>query len=124
MKYSIQNYAKALAEAVVSKKYEAAIAKNFVAFVVKNGDGAYLSKILEETERMLRRDGGPRKVVITSARPLGKSLKPLAKEIAKSDDDVEEAIDSSLIAGVKILVNDEMQFDGSLSAKLEKMFAR
>jgi len=41
--------------------------------------------------------------------------------VHKAGDVVEARIDPDLIAGIKITVNDEMQFDGSLKSKLNKV---
>jgi F0F1-type ATP synthase delta subunit len=44
------------------------------------------------------------------------------KHLVGPHDVVEEEIDPSLVAGMKVVVNDERVFDGSLKAKLDKLF--
>lgn len=124
MRYSIESYAKALAEVVLHAKGkdDAAIAKNFFALLQKNNDETRVRKILEAAERFIHRGSGTRKVILESARSLRRSPKSLLKDIVRPGDAIEERIDPSLIAGVKIVVNDELQLDGSLRGKLDAMF--
>ncbi len=127
MKFGANLYAKALAQAVkgatgLSKEDMDAMAKRVAEMVEKNGDTAEFSKIVEAAEKLIREQNGDRKITLTSARPLGDAAKALLASIAKPGDTVEQAIDPSLLAGLKVLIDDETQFDGSLKAKLEKMF--
>jgi F0F1-type ATP synthase delta subunit len=127
MKYSPHVYAEALVEVLSApatepgKKTDDELAKNFLALVRKNGDERYLRKILEEASRFARGKSGVRKVTIESARPLIPSQKALIAHFVKPGDMVEERIDPDLIAGIKIILNDEMQFDGSLKNKLNRV---
>ena len=125
MKYSAHIYAKALVEVLGDEdrsdlKEQDRVAKNFVALVRKNGDEGYLAKILEEAARMARGKSGIRQVTIESARELGAAQKATLKHFIKPGDVIEERIDPELIAGIKITVNDELQFDGSLRNKLNR----
>jgi F0F1-type ATP synthase delta subunit len=128
MKYSVQNYAKALVEVIEEAgaagavKDRSAVAKNFLAVVRKNGDEARLKKILDEAARLSRGKGGAREVVIESARPLGKSQEKALQSFVKPGDTLHYKIDPDLVAGVKIIINDEMQFDGTMKGKLDKLF--
>jgi F0F1-type ATP synthase delta subunit len=121
MKYSAHMYAKALVEVLGDpKSRDAAIEKNFLALIKRNGDEGQLKKILEEASRFARGKSGVRQVTIESARELAPAQKNAIKHFIKAGDVVEERIDPELIAGIKITVNDEMQFDGSLKNKLNK----
>jgi F0F1-type ATP synthase delta subunit len=131
MKYSVHDYAKALDEAMADpatvKTGKAAIAKNFLELIRHNGDEARLKKILDEAARLSRkRDvaGGAsfRDVLIESARPLEKSQEKMLHSFIKPSDVVEYATNPDLIAGVRITVNDEMEFDGTMKAKLDSLF--
>jgi F0F1-type ATP synthase delta subunit len=126
MKYPTHIYAKALVEVLSDAKIRGnkdddEIAKNFIALVKKNGDEGHLRKILEEASRFARGKSGVRKVTIESARPLGPSQRTAVEHFIKPGDVVEERIDPELIAGIKIILNDELQFDGSLRNKLSKV---
>ncbi len=127
MKYAPHVYAEALVEVLSApatgpgKKTDDELAKNFLALVRKNGDERYLRKILEEASRFARGKSGVRKVTVESARALIPSQKALIVHFVKPGDIVEERIDPDLIAGIKIILNDEMQFDGSLKNKLNRV---
>jgi F0F1-type ATP synthase delta subunit len=125
MKYAPHTYAKALVAVLDDAKgpaagHDAEIAKNFLALVRKNGDEAHLLKILEEASRFARGKSGIRKVTIASAREMSVSQNETVGQFVRLGDVVERRIDPDLIAGIKITVNDEMQFDGSLKNKLNK----
>jgi F0F1-type ATP synthase delta subunit len=124
MRYSIQNYAKALAEAAMSAHdTEAAlIRKNFLELLRRSGDEAHLPKIVTEAERIMRAKDSSKRIVVSIARKQKQSAHELVKHLAGPHDAVEERIDPSLIAGMKVTVNNEMMFDGSLKTKLGVMF--
>ena len=125
MKYSIQTYGKALAEVVAEAKGKnpETIVVNFLKLIQKNGDEAHLRQIVEEGARYARRNLGIRKVTVESARKLSSAQEAEINKFIKSGDIVEEKIDPELIAGIRIILNDELQFDGSLRGKLEKIFS-
>jgi F0F1-type ATP synthase delta subunit len=121
MKYSSQTYAKAFVEVLSdSKVNKEDAAKNFLALVTKNNDEGHLKKILEEASRIARGKSGMRKVTVESARALNGKQKEEVKKFIKTNDVVEERIDSELIAGIRIILDDELQFDGSLKNKLNR----
>jgi len=123
MKYPINHYARALAEIIASKKEHVAhIEKNFIAILKKNGDEMYAKKILEESERLLRKKDGTKKIILGSARPFVKHPKDILGNLLGSNDVCETVIRPELVAGITITVNDELRFDGSLKGKLDKMF--
>ena len=128
MKYPAHIYAEALAEVIgdntkkLSEQASAAIVRNFLELVRRNGDESHLRKILEEAARFARGKAGIRKVSVESARALSAAQE---REIAKfltAGDVVERTIDPALVAGIRIILNDEMQFDGSLRGKLDNVF--
>ena len=124
MKYPAHIYAKALAEAIASGRHHDEIKKNFIQLLRKSGDEVHLQKILEEAERFLREKDGTKKIVVHLARPQKAPVRDLVKHLVGPHDAVEEDIDPSLIAGMKVTVNDERSFDGSLASKLERMFGK
>ncbi len=124
MKYSVNVYAKALAEAAAKPSADVGkITKNFLALLRANGDEQRLGAILRAAERLLWKMTDARKVTVASARKLPKPAKTLFEELLKKNDIVEEVIDPALVAGVTVTVNEELQFDGSLKGRLDKMFA-
>lgn len=128
MKYPAHIYAKALAEVIAdsskkpNEKESAKIVKNFLELVERNGDGMHLRKILEEAARFARGAAGIRKVSVESARALNTAQEREIAKFLKSDDVVEYELDPELIAGIRLVIDDEMQFDGSLRGKLDKIF--
>jgi F0F1-type ATP synthase delta subunit len=133
MKYSTHLYSKALAEVIAAAKPVAAtkpahevrqtlIAKNFLALVRKNGDEAHLRRILEEAGKLVCAKEGTQKVILETARTLGRAQKESLQSFVKKGDVIEEKINPELVAGVRIIVDDEMQFDGSLRGKLDRLF--
>jgi F0F1-type ATP synthase delta subunit len=128
MRYSTHDYAEALVAAVAEAKVTpAAIERNFLAVVRRNGDEMRLKHIVDEAARLMRSRGGVadigRDVVIESARPLTKPQEAMVKKLLQRGDIASYAIDPNLVAGVKITVNDEMQFDGTMKAKLDTLFS-
>jgi F0F1-type ATP synthase delta subunit len=125
MKYPSHFYARALA-AVLAKgvpaEKEKKIIQNFLNLLRKNNDEKKLPRIVTETEKMVLAQSGRRKVVLESARPLGAKQKKLLSKILKPGDVVEEKVSPEVVAGVRITVNEELQFDGTLNRKLKKMF--
>ena len=96
--------------------------KNLLQTVERNGDRRLLPQILAATERILREQEGLRKVTVESARPL-KDARAQLKGFLEKHDILEEKVDPAIVAGIKVTVNDERQFDGSLATKLNSLFA-
>lgn len=119
MKYPIKIYAKALAESLIGKKEDGQkkILNNFVALVERNRDESKLKKILEKAQNIYLKKTGKNRISIEFARENEKHLK-LLKTFIKEGDVLEEKINPDLIAGVKIILNGEKQFDYSLSKKI------
>ncbi len=126
MKHTPQQYAKAFAETAASATghHLETCVQNFARLIEKNGDAHMAPKILSATARALRAKMGMRHVTITSARPLPHPARTTFAKFLEAHDTIEERTDSALLAGVKITVNDEREFDGSLAGKLTKLFLR
>ncbi len=122
MKYPVKIYSKSLAQALVGKKdkEQEKILSNFVFLVKKNRDGSKLKKILEDAQSLYLKKIGRDKIVFEFARSKDNYLKIL-KSIVEEGDVAEEKINPELIAGVKIIVNGEKQFDYSLANKIKNI---
>ena len=96
------------------------VADNFAALLKKNGDTHKIRDIVFLAENLLYKKTGQRKMVLEVAREMKKSsiMKPFLKE----GDFFEEKVNSQLVAGVKIVVNNDRQLDFSLRRKLEEIF--
>ncbi len=125
MKYSTQDYARALAEVIAasSPREEAAIRKNFQALLYKNNDETRGGKILEAAGRVLRARQGGREVVFESARKLSAPHRNELEKFLRPDDQAVLRVNPSLVAGVRITVDGEYEFDGSLRGKMDRIFA-
>lgn len=122
MKYSPQMYAKAFSAITAKPSAESDIlVKNLLALIKKNNDQHLLKKIYARVEKLVREQTGRRKVVIETARPIKNADKIIGK-IIKKDDILNERTNPDLIAGVRLIINDEVQFDGSMARKIKKLF--
>ena len=124
MKYSIEDYAKALASAVLEMRpgAEAAVKRNFEQVVQKNGDRERANKILDAASRLLRAQKGGREVVFESARPMSPTHRKALDPLLRPDDQAAHKVNPALVAGVRITIDGEYEFDGSLRGKLDKIF--
>jgi F0F1-type ATP synthase delta subunit len=124
MKYSIHIYAKALA-AVATAAHGAdadRICKNFIELLRRSGDGERLLKVLTAAERIMRAKDGTKRIVVRMARKQKLSARELVAHLMGPHDAAVAEIDPSLIAGVKVIINDEREYDGSLKTKLDRLF--
>ena len=76
----------------------------------------------DEAERILRREDGVRSVVFESARPLGVAQQKSLNVFLKSGDVISHRTDPRLIAGVRILIDDEKHCISTLTNLLETWF--
>jgi len=117
-----KDYAKALVELMADKKMsEKKITDGFLRILVKNGDLKKAKEIMRLAEQLLVKKTGNKKIVVESARTI--ETKKLLNTFIEKGDAVQEKINPSLIAGVKITVDGEKQFDFSLKSKLDKLFS-
>jgi F0F1-type ATP synthase delta subunit len=124
MKYKSKIYARALVDLVLSEKGESEIKKkigNFLKILEKNGDIKKAKEIISLAENLYSKKTGNKKIVLETARKV--NLKNISKGIVKNGDIILEKINPELIAGVKIIINNEKQLDNSLKNKLDKVFS-
>lgn len=125
MKYPPKVYAKALAETIsrsLKTEEKNVIVKSFLNLVIKNGDASKLQKIAGLTEELLLERTGRRKITVESARPLKKLQAGLIEKISGETDVIESKIEPSLVAGIRVTINKNLEWDGSLQKKLSKLF--
>jgi F0F1-type ATP synthase delta subunit len=116
-------YAKALAEILCKKGInEKTVVNNFVKLLLSAGYEGKSKEILDLTEDLLLQKQGKRKITFETARKTTASQKKLLENFVKKGDIVKEKINPGLIAGIKIIINDSQQFDGSLQSKLQKLY--
>jgi F0F1-type ATP synthase delta subunit len=116
-------YAKALAEVIFKKGVnEKKIVENFLKLLAKNGMENKAREILSLAEDILLAKRGKRKIVFQTARKMTAGQKKLLNDFVKEGDIANEKINPELIAGIKIIINESMQFDASMQSKLQKIF--
>lgn len=117
MKIKSKDYARALAEVILTGGNAKKISDGFLAILKDYGAIKKAQEIIGLAEEMLLEKSGNKKVVIESAR------KTMAgKSFIKKGDMLEEIINSNLVAGVRIIINGERQLDFSLKRKLDNIF--
>ncbi len=122
-KISPDSYAKAFVAILEKSRNPNAVVKNFIETIKKNNDWARRRQIREACERKWRAARGKSLITIESARELSAEQRTqLSKGWEEKGHSVEYKIYPSLIAGVKIVIDGEKQFDGSLKRKVNKMF--
>ncbi|MEK7540980.1 MAG: F0F1 ATP synthase subunit delta [Patescibacteria group bacterium] len=119
----IKLYAKALTEVLVKKGIdEKKIINNFINLLVKSGQERKSKEILSLTEDFLLAKQGKRKIIFETARKTTVNQKKILSNFAKEGDVVKEKINPEIIAGIKIIINNEKQFDASMQKKLQSIF--
>jgi|SRR3989344_1380879 len=124
MKYTPEIYAVALRDVVLEAKPSErdAIIRRFVSVVARNGDARKLAAVVKELERKVVHANGGRLITIEYAREMPKRLTDALKTFFKPNDRVSTYIDPELIAGTRITIDNEYEFDFSLLRRLNKMF--
>ena len=119
----VKLYAKALAAVLSGKKVDdKKVVNNFVKLLVKAGQEKKAKEILNLAEDFLLQKQGKRKIVFETARKMTATQRKLADSVAKNGDIINEKINPEIIAGIKIIINNEKQFDASMQKKLQNIF--
>lgn len=125
MKHRPEQYANALAAllaAAGSREEEKKILGNFLRIAVRNGDVRAARRALERTELLLAKRGNGDMVTVESARPLHEKDRVTITRAFPKTARVEERVNPSLVAGVRITINGERELDGTLASKLNRLF--
>ncbi len=121
MKYNVKDYAIALADVMLGPKIsDKKIADNFFKVLEKNRQLKNAKKIVELAQKYYLEKKGNKSVLLETARKT--DVKSVLKSILKNGDAVEEKINPELIAGIKVIINNEKQLDFSLHKKLQEIF--
>ncbi len=121
MKIKSKIYAEALVDLILKPGTDEHAAENFLELLLKNGDMGKLKEIVSLAEEIFIKKTGRRKIIIESARKIKAKNKEIIQSIAHQGDIITERINSNLIAGIKIIINDE-QLDLSMQKKLQNIF--
>ena len=120
MKIKPKIYAQALAD-LMEKGLNQKGMEKFFKFLEKNGDLNKAKEIVALAEDLFVKKTGRRKVTVETARKMKPKQKELVESITHKGDIISEKINKDLIAGIKIIVNDE-QLDLSMQKKLNNIF--
>lgn len=125
-RYTPKQYATALFESLSSEGFSSSekqdtIVRNFARLVAANYDRALLPKIIMQLKKLERTKAGRHEVVLTSARPLEKSVLVEVKQKVGEKSSIKEVVDPAVLGGVKVLINDEIVVDGTLKNRIQKM---
>ena len=98
--------------------------KTLIKIVVKNHRGQYLTEIFENYNSLVNEYRGVLEGLVYSTEPLSESqLAKLNSAIGKTETrpvELKNIIDSSLIGGVKVVINDNI-YDGSIKRHIDDM---
>ena len=126
MKYRVAQYAQALhavlkGKAVLEQKQ---IMRRFAAMLTRHRMSGKSDLIIAAYEKLVLEESGVRKIRIEAASPVTEKLKKEIGEILGKKIYLEEQTNINLLAGFKILVDNELLIDASAKRQMEKMFQK
>lgn len=126
MRYSIRQYAEALLLALEDKnrRERREVIGRFLVVLRKKRDGAKLTQIIKTLELLQLKKEGLHKVVLESASPPGLKIKTEVEKILGKKIFIEERINPELMAGIRILVDEEIFIDASAKRRLDVLFPK
>ena len=126
MRRKPSQYAEALYEALEGKKIEdrGKIIRSFVAILFRHRAIGKSSAILAAYEKVVLRAQGMRKVRIESPGRVSDQLKKDISDILGTKIHWEEAENPDLLAGIRIVVDDELLIDASGMRQLDVMLKK
>lgn len=125
MRYGSAQYAEALQGALKGKKEteQQAIVRRFAAVLARHRMLGKADAILAAYEKLTLRAQGARRVKIESASPASDQLKKDIRKILGAEIYFEEKENADLLAGVKILIDDELLIDASGRRQVDRMLS-
>lgn len=125
MKHSPKQYAAALLSAL-DKKSVAEKKKTlyqFLSLISRRGDSARLGMVMREIEKQYLKGRDLKKVVLESADFVPVKIKKEVEEILGKSIILEEKINPDLLAGIRILVDEELLIDASAEIQIRRLFS-
>ncbi len=124
MRYPIKKYAQALYESSKGKSGAESekIAKEFVALLEHYHDRSLLSRIIEQYEKIRRQREGIVKVEAITAKKLSNKTKTEIEKKFNGKVELGERVRPEVLGGLKLIINDEYQVDGTLQGRVEKLY--
>lgn len=126
MKYRITQYAEALHGALkaapASKRRE--IMRRFAALLTRHRMSGKSDLVVAAYEKIVLQESGMRKVSIASAAPVTEQLKKEIGGILGKKILIKEETHPELLAGIKILIDNELLIDASAKRQMERIFQK
>ncbi len=123
MKYTLSMYAQAFVAVTEEKKASPdRVLKGLLQALKRQGDMRLGDAVVREVHKTLVHAKGGRLVRVETARVLPKSLAQSIRDAFEPEDDISFAERPELVAGIRIVMDDELELDGSLRRKLNSMF--
>lgn len=125
MKYSSVVYAEAFVDVInkTSKNEEATTLKNFLDVIRKNGDWPGINKIIDAVTEAVVKQAGGRMIKLEFARTVSESLISNFLGAFLPGNHIEIKINPQLVAGIRVTIDGEREFDNSLERKLNRLFS-
>ncbi len=124
MKYSAQQYAAALYQALqeAAPKDQNQVIDNFIVVLKNNNDLAHYEKVIEAYEALDRQERGVARANVAFARETEVSDEFIRQlnEFAKTKLEIETKVDESLIGGVVVRI-DDLLLDASVKGQLNRL---
>lgn len=124
MKFTSAQYAEAILDA--TEKRDAAgrakAIKNFLAILARNRDLKRLPAILHNLESQYRARHGIKKVEVASPEALPPAIRRDIETALGAKTILIERVRPELLAGITLIINDEIRIDASASRRLAQLF--
>ena len=124
MRYSPKKYAQALYESSkgTSGAESEKIVKAFIALLDYYHDRSLLPRILTLYEEIRRQKEGITKVEAITAKKLSSKAKADIEKKFDGKVEISERVHPEVLGGIKLIVDDEYQIDGTLQGRVERLY--
>ena len=129
MKYTTKDYANALVELLSDtrlrgqeKMTDKKVSQGFIKLLERQNDLKKSKEIIELAEFLLAKKNKKKSITFETARKLLDSQRKTLLKLTETGDIIKEKINPELIAGVKIIVDNEKQLDQTLLKKINSLF--
>ncbi len=125
MKNRLSSYRAAYLEATHGKTHDEMrrITKRFFFLIVRERGLSRVEEIIRTIRRAYLKKRGRRKVLLESAAALAPSRRNEISRLFGKDAIIREVVDSGILAGIKIIIDDELVVDASGKSILDRMLA-
>lgn len=124
MRYSAKKYAQALYESSKGKSSSESekVAKTFVALLDHYHDRSLLPRVIVLYEKIRRQQEGLTKVEAITAKKLSSKSKSDIEKKFNGKVEIHEKVHPEVLGGIKLIVNDEYQIDGTMQGRVDRLY--